>query len=82
MSYPLAFVSPEDAALQLASATVRQAAVFDPITIHPNASLTQAAELMLRWEVGGLPVVTAAGALVGIITYTDILRSLVARERC
>jgi CBS domain-containing protein len=72
----LAFVSMADAALQLASATVRQAAVFDPIVIHPNASLTQAAELMLRWEVGGLPVVTEAGTLVGIITYTDILRSL------
>jgi len=76
----LAFASWEDAALQLASTAVRQAAIFEPITIHPNASLRQAAELMLRWEVGGLPVLTEAGALVGIITYTDILRSFVARE--
>jgi CBS domain-containing protein len=77
----LAFVATEEAALELASATVRQAAIFDPITIHPNASLTQAAEVMLRWEVGGLPVVSEAAVLVGIITYTDILRSLVAGAR-
>jgi CBS domain-containing protein len=74
----LAFVSLQDAALQLSSMMVRQAALFDPVTIHPNATVVQAAELMLRWGVGGLPVVTEAGALAGIITYTDILRALVA----
>ena len=76
----LAFVSAEDAALQLWSTSVRQAAVFDPVTIYPEALLEQAAELMLRWEVGGLPVVDKAGKLVGIITYTDILRQFVAGE--
>lgn len=77
----LAFVSAEDAVLQLWSASVRQAAVFDPVTIYPEALLEQAAELMLRWEVGGLPVVDKAGALVGIITYTDLLREFVAGEK-
>ena len=77
----LAFVSPQDAALQLASTTVRQAALHDPVTIPPTASLRQAAELMLRWEVGGLPVTSEAGVLVGIITYTDILRSFVISAR-
>ena len=51
------------------------------MTIYPEALLEQAAELMLRWEVGGLPVVDKAGALVGMITYTDLLRELVAGER-
>ncbi len=74
----LIFISPEDAALQLWSTSVRQAAVFDPVTIYPEALLEQAAELMLRWEVGGLPVVDKAGDLVGIITYTDLLRGFVA----
>lgn len=74
----LAFVAPEDAVLQLWSTSVRQAAVFDPVTIYPEALLEQAAELMLRWEVGGLPVVDKAGNLVGIITYTDLLREFVA----
>ncbi len=77
----LAFVSLEDATLQLSSTCVRQAAVFDPITIAPESSLEQAAQMMLRWRVGGLPVVNAKGDLVGIITYTDLLRELAARER-
>jgi CBS domain-containing protein len=76
----LAFVPLEDAALQLASTAVRQAAKFDPITVRPSETLRQAAELMVRWEVGGLPVVTEAGMLAGIITYTDILRAFVTRE--
>jgi acetoin utilization protein AcuB len=75
-----AFVSPEDSELQIWSASVRQAAVFDVVTISPEALLEQAAELMLRWEVGGLPVVDKEGKLIGIITYTDILREFVAGE--
>ena len=77
----LAFVSHEDAALQLWSTAVRQAAMFDPVTIPLDASIEQAAELMLRWEIGGLPVVNEGGVLVGMITYTDLLRELVARGK-
>jgi len=77
----VAFVSSEDAAAQLWSIAVRQAAVFNPVTIPPDASPEQAAELMLRWEVGGLPVATGGEKLVGIITYADLLREFVARGR-
>lgn len=77
----LAFVSHEDADLQLWSTAVRQAAVFDPVTISPDAVLEQAAELMLRWEIGGLPVTNEWGVLLGIITYTDLLREFVARGK-
>ncbi len=77
----LAFVSQEDADLQLWSTAVRQAAVFDPVTISPDAVLEQAAELMLRWEIGGLPVVNQWGFILGIITYTDLLREFVARGK-
>jgi len=77
----LAFVSSEDAAVQLWSTAVRQAAVFDPVTIQPDQPLEQAAELMLRWEIGGLPVVDDRGKPIGIITYTDLLRELITRGR-
>ena len=43
-------------------------------------TLKAAAELMLRWQVGGLPVVNDLDKLVGIITYTDLLREFVGRE--
>lgn len=75
----LAFVSREEAAQQLWSTYVEQAAVFDPVTIRPDAPLEWAAELMLRWEIGGLPVVSDTGLLVGIITYSDLLREFVKR---
>jgi CBS domain-containing protein len=76
----LAFVNKEDAAVQLWSISVQQAAVFDPISVRPETSLKEAAELMLRWHVGGLPVTDEHGKAVGMITYTDLLREFVGRD--
>ena len=76
----LAFTNKEDAMVQLWSISVQQAAVFDPITIKQETTLKEAAELMLRWHVGGLPVVDDREKLVGMITYTDLLREFVGRE--
>jgi CBS domain-containing protein/predicted CoA-binding protein len=76
----LAFVTKEDATLQLWSIAVQQAAVFDPVKVAPDTTLKEAAELMLRWQVGGLPVVDDGDKLLGIITYTDLLREFVGRE--
>ncbi len=76
----VAFVSKDDAMIQLWSIAVQQAAVFDPIKVRHDTSLKEAAELMLRWHVGGLPVVDESGKLIGIITYTDLLREFVGRE--
>jgi CBS domain-containing protein len=73
----LAFVNKEDAMVQLWSIAVQQAAVFDPISVKPDVTLKQAGELLLRWHVGGLPVVDDEERLVGIITYTDLLREFV-----
>ena len=76
----LAFVSKEDAAVQLWSTAVEQAAVFDPIRVKSEMTLKEAADLMLRWHIGGLPVVDDHEKVVGMITYTDILREFVGRE--
>lgn len=76
----LAFVNKDDAAVQLWSIAVQQAAVFDPVSVKPETTLKEAAELMLRWHVGGLPVVDDHEKVVGMITYTDILREFVGRE--
>jgi predicted transcriptional regulator len=59
---------------------VQQAAVFDPISVKPETTLKEAAELMLRWHVGGLLVADDQSRLVGMITYTDLLREYVGRE--
>jgi CBS domain-containing protein len=75
-----ALVNKEDATAQLWSMTVQQAAVFDPVSVKPETTLKEAAELMLRWRVGGLPVVDHQEKVVGVITYTDLLREFVGRE--
>jgi CBS domain-containing protein len=76
----LALVGKEDAMVQLWSLAVQQAAVFDPIAVKPETTLKEAAELMLRWHVGGLPVADDQNRLLGMITYTDLLREYVGRE--
>ena len=44
-----------------------------PTTIAPDASIVEAVRLMLGARVSGLPVVDAAGRLVGVITEGDLL---------
>lgn len=46
--------------------------VVDPITIHPNASLGEAMEIMRSTRISGIPVTEANGRLVGILTNRDV----------
>ena len=50
--------------------------VRNPITIHPEASLAEALDLMRRHGISGLPVTRDGGtkpsALVGILTHRDV----------
>ncbi|MBN1322541.1 MAG: CBS domain-containing protein [Methanotrichaceae archaeon] len=45
----------------------------DPITIYPDATIDQAAELLMENEFDGLPV-ERDGSVIGIITARDIVR--------
>ncbi len=47
----------------------------NPIVISAEATLTEAAALMDRHHVHGLPVVDAAGVLVGVLSMTDLNRA-------
>jgi acetoin utilization protein AcuB len=47
----------------------------DPLTVTSQTRVEHAARLMLDARIGSLPVVDAD--LVGIVTYTDLLRALV-----
>jgi CBS domain-containing protein len=44
------------------------------ISVDPNATVLQAARLMLQHHISGLPVVDAAGKLVGVLSEGDFLR--------
>jgi IMP dehydrogenase len=45
--------------------------IVDPITIHPDARISDAQELMRRYRISGVPV-TKEGKLVGILTNRDL----------
>lgn len=52
----------------------------DVIRVSPDTRIKEAARLMFRHRVSGLPVVDADGTLSGIITEADFLRMEVARN--
>lgn len=77
--YPSSLCAPvENAMDQFKALTVEQAAVFSPVSVLHDATLEEAAELMLRWNVGALPVIVGDSHLVGIITYSDFLKEFLA----
>jgi len=59
----------------LAKLTIGEIMTREPITISVNASIREAAKMMLQHKIGGLPVMDE-GKLVGIITESDIFRVL------
>ena len=55
--------------------TVGDRMAVKPIVIRMDASLTEAASLLDHFRVHGLPVVDASGALVGVLSQTDLTRA-------
>ena len=48
---------------------------LEPIVVRANASLDEAAELLDRHHISGLPVVDRTGSLVGVVSQTDLVRA-------
>ena len=55
-------------------ATVADVMATSPVVINLDASLTDAARLLDQHHVSGVPVVDASGALVGVLSQTDLGR--------
>ena len=53
---------------------VNAAMTENPITISPETMLEDAADIMLKYQIGGLPVLHQ-GRLVGIITASDVMKA-------
>ncbi len=58
------------------SRRLREVMILNPITVSPETTIDEAARLIYRHKIGGLPVVEG-GRLVGIITITDILEAFI-----
>jgi acetoin utilization protein AcuB len=62
----------------LAEMKARDVMKPDPVTIRPDDTMELAAVKMLEHKIGGLPVVTKSGKLVGIISQGDVFRVLIS----
>lgn len=58
------------------AAGVRDCMTVEVVTIGPDATIEDAATLMVQRDVSRLPVITGGGHVVGMITEGDIVRSL------
>jgi len=56
------------------STPIEKAMTRDPVTLTTATSVEQAARLMLKHKIGGLPVMEH-DKLVGILTTTDVLKA-------
>lgn len=61
----------------LSKLTIREIMTPNPATISPDETIGVAAQMMLKYMIGGLPVLDHQGTLIGIITESDIFRLVV-----
>lgn len=67
--------APGDAALTLATLTVREVMTWGVVSVRPDTDLRAAARLMRERKIGALPVVEDR-RVVGILTETDVLTAI------
>jgi acetoin utilization protein AcuB len=71
-SYPI-FRDQEEIGAYMETLKVATAMTVDPLVVSPKTTLVEAADLLLTYRIGSLPVVDD-GKLVGIISVTDFLK--------
>jgi acetoin utilization protein AcuB len=49
-----------------------------PITVHPDHTIEEVAQILLEKKISGVPVVDDTGQLVGTITQSDVFKVLVS----
>jgi CBS domain-containing protein len=67
-------LEPHERRTFLKSVDVSEAMTRDVLSVEAATSLEEAARLLIRQRIGCLPVVDRAGAPIGIVTKTDLLR--------
>jgi CBS domain-containing protein len=53
--------------------TVADVMTPDPVSVTPNTVLKDAIQLLADKHIGGLPVIDEAGALVGVLSESDLM---------
>ncbi len=63
-----------DQNLQWSQLKVREFMAPNAVTIQAESSLADVAETLAEFDVSGLPVVDRSGAVIGVVSQTDIVR--------
>ncbi|HYM66982.1 MAG TPA: CBS domain-containing protein, partial [Patescibacteria group bacterium] len=69
----LTHLSERDAAEEIGHMRVTAVMTHPVVTVPPDASIKQAARLLIAYEISALPVVNSAGELVGIVSEADLI---------
>ena len=62
------------------SARVEDVMSDEVVEALPDDELAEVAELMVDNRIGAVPIVDERGALVGIVSYVDLLRAMIAER--
>ncbi|MBF0475546.1 MAG: CBS domain-containing protein [Deltaproteobacteria bacterium] len=62
----------------LAKINIKDIMTPNPITVPPDYTVEEAAEILLQNNISGLPVVDSRGKLVGIITKNEIFKAMIS----
>ena len=62
----------------LSQIKVKDIMTKDPITVPPDYTVEETAQLLLENKISGVPVMDAGGKVVGTITQTDLFRVLIS----
>jgi len=62
----------------LSKLQIKQIMTRDPISVDPDLTVEEAAQLFLEHKISGAPVVDKGGKIVGVITGSDVHRLLIS----
>ena len=62
----------------LSNIKVKELMTKDPVTVPPDFTIGETAELLLEKSISGVPVLNKKGEVVGVITKADIFRALIS----
>ncbi len=62
----------------LSKIKVKEIMTKDPITVPEDYTIEEAAEILLKHKISGVPVVDHYGDIVGIITQNDVFRIIIS----
>ncbi len=65
---------------EMAHLTARDVMTLEPVCVGPATTIRELARLFEENEISGAPVVNRSGRLVGVVSTTDLVRTLAAAK--